>query len=151
MERWLSIPALFNAVLYSEGHLTLARRHEVASGQLLKRHEMFPFPRAYPTSCKKTERRSLLLYGQPTPAAGVSMVSTWPVCVSSVALSIPCHSRVTRNNVLRSSPPSIHAKHPRSNTIVCTTSPPSRTRTQRLSGNSADHTAHSAASTIPTQ
>lgn len=53
-------------------------------------------------------------YGQPTPGAGAAMVSTWPVCVSSAALSMPCHSRVTRNKVLRSGPP----EHTRETSLV---------------------------------
>src|SRR5437660_897477 len=43
----------------------------------------------------------------------------------------------------------MHAKHPRSTSIVCSTSPPSRTRTQRLLGTSAYHTAPSSSMQIP--
>src|SRR5258708_25120190 len=45
------------------------------------------------------------------------------------------------NNVLPSAPPSMQEKQPRSNSTACSTSPPSRTRTQRLLGTSAYQTA----------
>ena len=46
-------------------------------------------------------------------------------------------------------PPSMHAKHTGSSSILCSTSPPSRTRTQRLFGTSAYQTAPSASMQIP--
>ena len=51
-------------------------------------------------------------------------------------LSGPPHSFAARNSVLPSPPPSMQAKQPRSSAIVCSTSPPSRTRTQRRLGTS---------------
>src|SRR5215510_13159010 len=76
----------------------------------------------------------LCCYGQPTPGDGASAVSIRPVRVRSVVLLRPRHSLTNMNNVLASSPPSMQAKQPRSKSIVCSTLPPSRTRTQRLLG-----------------
>src|SRR5437773_7336306 len=58
--------------------------------------------------------------------------------------SMPRHSVAIRNKVLLPTPPSMQAKQPRSRLIVCSTSPPSRTRTQRLLGTSPYQTALSA-------
>jgi hypothetical protein len=55
----------------------------------------------------------------------------------SLVVASPRHSLTTINSVRPSSPPSMHAKHPRSKVIVCSTSPPSRTRTQRFVGDVA--------------
>ena len=95
-------------------------------------------------------------YGQPTPGAGASTVSTWPVRGPSAMRSALRQTVATRNGVLLSTPPSMHAKHPRSRSIVSRASPPSRTRMQRLWGTSACQTAFSwlplcpAASVSPT-
>src|SRR5215212_8606544 len=61
------------------------------------------------------------------------------------ATPLPRH----QNNVLLSTPPSMQAKQPRSRSIVCSTSPPSRTRTQRLLGTSPYQTAPSASRQMP--
>src|SRR5262249_55663792 len=47
------------------------------------------------------------------------ILRTWAVFALSGVLSIPRHSRTTRNNVLLSSP-RMHAKHPRSTATDCT-------------------------------
>src|SRR5262245_8190070 len=81
--------------------------------------------------------------GHPTPIAGASIVNTCPVrarAISGISF-MPRHSVATMNNVFLSVPPSMHAKQPRSILIVCSTSPPSRTRTHRLFGTSAYQTA----------
>jgi hypothetical protein len=83
-------------------------------------------------------------YGQPAPGAGARTVSTCPVRSRSCMLAGPLHFWSTMNSVLLSAPPSMHAKQPRSSTIVCSTSPPSLTRTHRLLGTSAYQTAPSA-------
>src|SRR2546430_6779755 len=88
-------------------------------------------------------------YGQPTPGAGASTTSTWPVRAPPAMLVVPLHSVATRNNVLLSAPPSAQAKQPRSKSIVCNTSPPSRTRTQRLLGTSPYQMAFSASRQMP--
>src|SRR6266542_1906780 len=44
--------------------------------------------------------------------------------------------RATTNSVVASGPPSAHPKHPGRRSIVCTTSPPARTRTHRWAGTS---------------
>jgi hypothetical protein len=62
---------------------------------------------------------------------------------------MPRHSFAIRNNVLLQIPPSMQAKQPRSRLIVCSTSPPSRTRTQRLLGTSPYQTAFSASMQMP--
>jgi hypothetical protein len=68
--------------------------------------------------------------GPADPGAGASMERTWPICVASAAFSMPCHCRVTRNNVLRSLPPSIQGKHPRSSELSAAPGPlPGRART----------------------
>src|SRR5262249_50094523 len=89
--------------------------------------------------------------GHPTPVAGASIVSTCPVRARATSgiLFMPRHSVAIMNNVFLSGPPSMHAKQPRSILIVCSTSPPSRTRTHRLFGTSAYQTAFSASRQIP--
>jgi hypothetical protein len=79
------------------------------------------------------------------------MVSNCPVrsSATSAAFSMPRHSVATMNSVLRCGPPSMQAKQPRSALTVCSTSPPSRTRTQRLLGTSAYQTAPSASMQMP--
>src|SRR2546422_5997711 len=62
---------------------------------------------------------------------------------------MPRHSAARMNSVFRSDPPSMQAKHPRSVATVCSPCPPSRTRTHRLLGTSAYHTAFSASMQIP--
>src|SRR5436305_9042817 len=59
-------------------------------------------------------------------------------------LAGPSHSLTTMKSVVRCSPPSMHAKQPRSRSSVSSTSPPSRTRTQHLFGTSPYQTAPSA-------
>src|SRR6266702_901392 len=51
-------------------------------------------------------------YGQPTPGAGASTMSTWPVRSANRAstFSVPRHSAASMNRVRRSGPPSMHAK-----------------------------------------
>ena len=61
----------------------------------------------------------------------------------------PRHSVATTNSVRPSGPPRAHEKQPRSTSIVCSTSPPSRTRTQCRLGTSAYQTAPSASRQIP--
>jgi hypothetical protein len=63
-------------------------------------------------------------YSQPTPGAGASTVSTWPVRAPSATLVVPCHSVAIMNSVLSLAPPSAQAKHPRSSSMVFSTSPP---------------------------
>jgi hypothetical protein len=71
--------------------------------------------------------------GHPTPVAGASIVNTCPVraCATFGISFMPRHSVAIINNIFLSVPPSMHAKQPRSVLIVCSTSPPSRTRTHR--------------------
>src|SRR2546429_406072 len=88
-------------------------------------------------------------YGYPACGAGARTVSIWPVRDPPAIFSAPFHSVATINSVFLSAPPSIQAKHPRSSSIVCTTSPPSRTRTQRLLPTSAYQRAPSASRQIP--
>ena len=52
-------------------------------------------------------------------------------------LATPRHSFAIKNSVCLSTLPRMQAKPPRSSSIVCSTSPPSRTRTHRLLGTSA--------------
>src|SRR6266487_2428918 len=65
--------------------------------------------------------------------------------------SVPRHSATIMNSVFPSSPPSMQAKQLRSSSIVCSTCPPSRTRTQvGLPSFVAEHqTAPSASRQIP--
>src|SRR5262252_10328308 len=88
-------------------------------------------------------------YGHPTPGAGASAASTWPVRGSANMFAGPFHSVAIMKSVLRSGPPSAHAAHPRSSSIVWSTSPPSRTRTQRLLGTSPYQTAFSVSGQMP--
>src|SRR5713101_523658 len=77
-------------------------------------------------------------WGHPACGAGARTVSIWPVRNPSVIFSsAPFHSVATMNSVLLSAPPSIQAKHPRSSSIVWSTSPHSRTRTKSLLPTSA--------------
>jgi hypothetical protein len=62
---------------------------------------------------------------------------------------MPRHSLSTMKRVALFTPPSMQAKQPRSRSIVCSTSPPSRTRTQRLFGTSPYQTAPSASRQMP--
>jgi hypothetical protein len=71
------------------------------------------------------------------------------VRLPSAVLTIPPHFLTTRNNVFLSTPPSMQAKQPRSSSIVCSTSPPSHTRTQRLLGTSPYQTVPSASRQMP--
>ena len=87
--------------------------------------------------------------GQPRPGAGARAVSRRPVGDEPVMLAGPFHWAATMNSVVSSAPPSMQAKQPRSTAIVCSTSPPARTRTQRLLGTSAYQTASSASMQIP--
>src|SRR5436190_9563103 len=96
---------------------------------------------------------ALASYGHPTPGAGALAISTWPVLAwaTSAIFSMPPHSAAIMNKVLLPTPPSMHAKQPRSRLIVCNTSPPSLTRTQLLLGTSAYQTAFSASIQIPVE
>ena len=55
-------------------------------------------------------------YGQPAWDEGASKVSTCPIraCATLAILSMPRHSVAMMNNVFFSTPPSMHAKQPRS-------------------------------------
>src|SRR5262249_11164924 len=88
-------------------------------------------------------------YGQPAPGAGASAVSTWPVRGSANMFSGPFHTVAVMNSVLRPGPPSAHAAHPRSSSIACSTSPPSRTRTHCWLGTSPYQTAFSVSRQMP--
>ena len=59
------------------------------------------------------------------------------------------HCAATMNSVRPSGPPNAHEKHPRSTSTVLRTVPPSATRTHRLPGTSAYHTAFSASVQMP--
>src|SRR3954470_19846060 len=87
--------------------------------------------------------------GHPAPGAGASTATTTPVAASSAMSVGPRHSAATTNSVVPSGPPSMHAKHPRSSSTVWSTSPPSRTRTQRRFGTSAYQTAPSRSMQMP--
>src|SRR5579864_2143408 len=106
-------------------------------------------PFAPSCAAKRYDYNLLPSYSQPTPGAGASTVSTWPVRAPSAMLVVPCHSVAIMNSVLLLAPPSAQAKHPRSRSIVCSTSPPSLTRTQRLLGTSPYQTAFSASRQMP--
>ena len=71
-------------------------------------------------------------------------VRCMPMLGWALMFPMPRHSVAIRNKVLLPTPPSMQAKQPRSRLIVCSTSPPSRTRTQRLLGTSPYQTALSA-------
>src|SRR5215218_7146281 len=88
-------------------------------------------------------------YGQPMPCAGASAVSTWPIRRPPPMFSAPPHSFTVMNNVRRSGPPRTQAKQPRSRSITWSTSPPSRTRTQRLLPTSPYQMAPSASRQMP--
>src|SRR5215469_5884452 len=62
------------------------------------------------------------------------MASSCPVrrCATSGIFSMPRHSFAITKSVLLPGLPSMQAKPPRSRLMVSSTSPPSRTRTQRL-------------------
>jgi hypothetical protein len=81
---------------------------------------------------------------QPARDAGASVVSTRPERGPVNMFSGPLHSCASINRVVPFVPPSAHAKQPRSRSIVASTCPPSRTRTQRLLGTSAYQRAFSA-------
>ena len=73
------------------------------------------------------------------------MASTWPLPGVTISAAVmPCHSAATMNSVVRAGPPSAQANPPRSSSTVCSTAPPSATRTHRLPGTSAYQTAFSA-------
>src|SRR6266508_663181 len=95
------------------------------------------------------ESRLQVSYGQGTPDAGASTLSTWPARGPFNMFSGPLHSFAIMNSVLRSAPPSAQAKHPRSSSILCSTSPPSRTRTHCSLGTSAYQTAPWASRHMP--
>src|SRR5438552_18866192 len=76
-------------------------------------------------------------------------VRCMPMLGWALMFSMPRHSVAIRNKVLLPTPPSMQAKQPRSRLIVCSTSPPSRTRTQRLLGTSPYQTALSASMQMP--
>ena len=76
-------------------------------------------------------------------------MSTRPVRAASLILSTPRHSAAIMNSVVPSAPPSMHAKQPLSRSIVCSTSPSSPTRTQRLFGTSPYQTVFSASRQMP--
>src|SRR5215218_5706301 len=68
-------------------------------------------------------RRCLAPQGHPTSGAGACVVNTWPVRGASIMFAGPCHSAAIMNSVLLSGHPSVHAKQPRSSSMVCSTSP----------------------------
>ena len=93
-------------------------------------------PRAYgsePTRARKHLARDATRgHGHPTPRAGASTTSTWPVraAIASSTPLTPCHSAARRKRDWRSGPPSMAAKMGRSCSIRCSTAPPSCTRRQ---------------------
>ena len=84
-----------------------------------------------------------------TPAQSTSMVNICPVRGSAIICAGPRHSVATMHSVFISAPPSAQEKQPRSRLMVCNTSPPSRTREQRLLGTSPYQIAFSASRQIP--
>jgi hypothetical protein len=92
-----------------------------------------------------------LSYGHPAPGTATAAVKTRPVraCSASAILGKPSHSAANMYSVFRCGPPNAQAKQPRSSSIVCNTSPPSRTRTQRLLGTSAYQMAFSTSMQMP--
>jgi len=84
-------------------------------------------------------RRSGLCHGHPAPGTDTWLTNTCPVraATASFTCSTPRHSAASRNNVLRSGPPSIAPEIARSCSIRCSTSPPSRIRTTAPRGESS--------------
>jgi len=107
-------------------------------------------PKLFRRLLQSANKQMFSFYCQPTWGESASSVSTCPVraCATSVILFMPRHSAAMINSVFFSMPPSMHAKQPRSTVTVWSSSPPSRTRTQRLLGTPAYHMAPSASMQI---
>src|SRR5580700_3407210 len=83
------------------------------------------------------------------PETATSAVTIWPVRGPAAICAVARDSVATMDSVLMFAPPSAQEKQPRSKVIVCSTSPPSRMRTQRLLGTSAYQMAFSASRQMP--
>ncbi len=83
--------------------------------------------------------RACVYHGQPAPGTSTWVVSTRPVPGDTIS-DMPRHSAATMNRVVPSGPPGAQAKPPRSSSTVCSTVPPSATRTHRWLGTSAYQT-----------
>jgi hypothetical protein len=88
--------------------------------------------------------------GQPAPGTSTCVVRTWPLPGATISAALmPRHSAATMNSVVLPGPPRAQAKPPRSSSTVCSTVPPSATRTHRLPGTSAYQTAFCASAQMP--